>query len=327
MGNEIMTSTEATFRTAIAVERGYVCISCAIDAFDAYEPFTRVFIYDEDDQDLWHFYTEECIIIDIGGWRNPVTGLKALITMSDEGEVVFLDDEPVVEKIPGAGVFSEGAKGWGYMRTVRQIGTHLYAVGGAGQVYKRFGRDRWDHMDEGVLQAPAVEDRLLLADIHGLAEDDIYICGGIPGAYGYEGRLYHWDGVSWTPLPVPTTERLTKIYPDDAGMFWICGANGTLLRGDRRQGFIDVSTVDDNQLFTSIARFNDQIYLASNLGLFAFDGKRINEVRTGLTPELQDASVVNAVDGVLWSVGTKDIARFDGRTWERIDFPDNPPIR
>lgn len=248
--------------------------------------------------------------------------------MSTEGHVEFsIPSGRYIEKIPGAGVFSEGAKGWGYMRALRQIGDHLYAAGGAGQVYKRLGPDQWIHMDDGVLQPPNVEDRLLLADIHGSAEDDIYICGGIPGAYGLEGRLYHWDGKQWTSLTLPTTERLTALYVEDANTVWICGANGTLLRGNRKAGFKDLSTVDDNQLFTSLTRFNGQIYLASNLGLFVFDGKKIAPVHTGLTPELQDANVVDAVDGVLWSIGTKDIAKFDGTLWVRIDHPDNPPIR
>jgi hypothetical protein len=44
-------------------------------------------------------------------------------------------------------------------------------------------------------------------------------------------------------------------------------------------------------------------------------------------PELQDAHVVDACDGVLWSIGEKDIARFDGKQWVRVDHPDNPPIR
>jgi hypothetical protein len=32
---------------------------------------------------------------------------------------------------------------------------------------------------------------------------------------------------------------------------------------------------------------------------------------------------VDAVDGVLWSIGPKDIARFDGQMWERIHNDDN----
>ena len=43
-------------------------------------------------------------------------------------------------------------------------------------------------------------------------------------------------------------------------------------------------------------------------------------------PELQDANVVDSVEGVLWSIGPKHIARFDGQSWSRIHHPDNPPI-
>lgn len=48
---------------------------------------------------------------------------------------------------------------------------------------------------------------------------------------------------------------------------------------------------------------------------------------TGLTPELQDAHVLEAKDGVLWSFGFKDLAWFDGKQWTRVDHPDNPPIK
>lgn len=322
-------SAEIEFTNAKALDRDSVYISGSLDSMPAYSQHTRLCILDFQAKHLWSKH-------DIEWWN---AGLEIfienddsewqLLTLSNEGHVEFMchSYDPVVEKIPGAGVFSEGAKGWGCMRTLRQIGDHLYAVGGAGQVYKRLGQNQWMHMDDGVLQPPNVEDRLLLADIHGVAEDDIYICGDIPGAYGLEGRLYHWDGKQWTSLPLTTTERLTAIYVEDANTIWICGANGTLLRGNWKDGFKDLSTVDDNQLITSLAKFNDRIYLASNMGLFAFDGKKIAEVHTGLTPELQDANVVDAVDGVLWSIGQKDIARFDGSTWTRVDHPDNPSIR
>src|ERR1700761_9538465 len=138
-----------------------------MDAFDPYEPYTRVFAYDKDDSHLWYFYEEDYVVIDICTWKDPAEGFEIFVTMSNEGEVVISQgDDPIGDKIAGAGVFSEDATGWGYMRSLRQIGKHLYAVGGAGQVYKRLGSNRWEHMDHGVIQTPDVEDRLLLADIH-----------------------------------------------------------------------------------------------------------------------------------------------------------------
>lgn len=182
-------------------------------------------------------------------------------------------------------------------------------------------------MDDGLLQSPNVDSRLLLADIQAADESDIYICGGLPGAFGYEGCLYRWNGMAWILIELPTSERLTSMYREAGGALWICGANGTLLQGDAVEGFVDVSTVHDNQLFYSLTKFNGMIYLASNLGLFMYDGTSITKVQTGLFPELQGVGSVDAIDGVLWSIGSKDIAKFDGHVWTRIDHPDNPRIR
>lgn len=298
-----------------------------MDAFESDEPYTRVFVYDEQEATPWSYFEEDYKVVAIGIWAPPLKDYDVFVLMSDEGDILFTGEAPVVEKIQGAGVFSGDAKRWGYMTALRQIGDRLYAVGGAGQIYRRVGPDQWEHMDNGVLQSPSVENRLLLTDINGANENDMYVCGDIPGAYGLEGKLYHWDGSTWTALPLPTTERLTRLHLQGDGKLWICGANGTLLHGNWLGGFVDVSTVDDNQLFYSLTEFKNCIYLASNVGMFMFDGTSISEISTALTPELDDTHVVQTVEGVLWSFGFKDIARFDGTTWTRLDHPDNPPIR
>ncbi|MFZ6748487.1 hypothetical protein [Undibacterium sp. Ren11W] len=322
-----MMRAEVTFTQGLVYTKDLVILAGAGDSLGDFAPFTRIFQWADEPPPKWWSHDVKWRTMALAYFGPSTEDLDDFLVLSDEGQIEFRGEHgPMIEKIPGAGVFSEDAKGWGYMRTLRQIGDHLYAVGGAGQVYKRLGADHWEHMDDGVLQAPDVEDRLLLADINGATEDDIYICGGIPGAYGLEGRLYHWNGKQWSGLALPTTERLTAIYVDDNKNIWICGANGTLLLGNWIDGFKDLSSIDDNQLFYSLTKFNDTMYLASNLGLFFYDGKSIQKVQTGLHSELQDANVIDAADGVLWSIGFKDIARFDGIKWERIHHPDNPPI-
>lgn len=321
-------NAEVGITNAVAIKRDYIYLSSSLNSMPVYSPHTRLSQYDEQYEFTWSKHDVEWWSVSLAIYTESENSDSELCAMSNEGHIEFIGDhEPIMEKIPGAGVFTEDAKGWGYMSSIRQIGEHLYAGGDGGQVYKRVAPHHWEHMDDGILQAPDVENRFLLADIQGAMEDDIYICGGIPGSHGLEGRLYHWNGKHWINLPLPTSERLTAFHLEDAATMWICGVNGTLLCGNNKDGFKDLSMVDDNQLFTSISKFNGRIYLASNMGLFCFDGKTINEVNTGLTPELHDANVIDAVDGVLWSIGIRDIARFDGVTWERIDHPDNPPIR
>ncbi|WP_157671062.1 hypothetical protein [Chitinibacter sp. GC72] len=321
-------SSEVELTNAKVLDHDYLYISSSLDSMPAYSRHTRLSILDFQAKSLWTRHDVNWWTVGLEQFFADDESEQNLVALSNEGEVEFIShsNPPLFEKIPGAGVYSDDAKGWGYMRTLRQIGDHLYAVGSAGQVYKRLAANHWVHMDDGILQATDVEDRLLLADIHGLAEDDMYLCGAIPGAYGYEGRLFHWDGQQWSALALPTTERLNAIHIENASTVWLCSANGTLLRGNVQEGFVDLSRIEDNQLFYSLTRFNGLTYLASNMGLYVYDGNKIQEVITGLKPELENAIVVDAVEGVLWSIGSKDLARFDGTTWERIHHPDNPRI-
>lgn len=320
----------ATYRTGKAAGPDYICLSAAMDLLPEHEKYTRVVTYDEQDEYLWSFHEESQVVLSIVRWKGRLDGPDCFVTLSEEGELVFMDVDGLEEKIPGAGVFSEGAVGWGYMSALKQIGEHLYACGGAGQVYQRRGPNDWVHMDQGLLQPPDVAERLLPRAIDGPGESDIYLVGGI-SASGLPPFACHWNGAAWRRLPLPAVaERLTALHVESPERIWLCGANGTLLRGNAREGFTSLSTVDDNQLFLSLCRFQGRIYLASNLGLYVYDpadhAGGIRPVVTGLQPELQDANVVDAVDGVLWSIGPKDIARFDGTRWQRIHDPDNPRI-
>jgi len=111
---------------------------------------------------------------------------------------------------------------------------------------------------------------------------------------------------------------------------WLCGDDGSLLMGNADAGFTRLAEGSNGQLFTSVTEFEARIYLASNLGLFVYDlaqpDEGICKVKTTLEPDLQDANVVEARGQALWSIGSKDIARFKGGSWERMQHPDNPRI-
>jgi hypothetical protein len=323
--------TDVQFTTALAYAKDRLRIAGSPDDYEPYTPYTIWYTHFADDkEEPWvHFITK--------WWAVTVTKYAptnrdwALVGMSEEGNLHYtFDDSEVEEKIPGSGVFSEGAEGWGYMSGLKQIGEHLYACGGAGQVYKRIGQNSWVHMDKGLLQDPGVSERLLLSAIDGSHEGAIYTAGSL-SAMGHPPKVFFWNGLVWRELQLPAVaERINAIHVESETRIWLCGANGTLLLGNANDGFKSLSTVHDNQLFYSICKFEGLMYMGSNMGLFCYDpnnhAKGIREVVTGLSPELQDANVVDAVDGVMWSIGEKDIARFDGKKWERIHHPDNPPI-
>jgi hypothetical protein len=73
----------------------------------------------------------------------------------------------------------------------------------------------------------------------------------------------------------------------------------------------------------------DPAHLASNFGMFTSNPstRKIERYVSNLQPDLKDTHMPEAKDGILWSFGLKDLARFDGKRWTRVDHPDNPPIR
>ena len=245
-------------------------------------------------------------------------------------------------QVPEAGVFGEAATGLGYVNRIRAVGDQLLVCGQSRQVW----RFEWDGADlaggrwvdfAGPMRQPPMpdppddaegdaldrwldeNDAIDFVDIDGSGPADIYAIGD---------EAWHWNGRRWQPLALPTDEPLAAIQVIGRDDVLMAGHNGTLLRGNARSGFTDLSTVDDNQNFTGLAWFSGRLYLASNLGLFAWDPatRRITPQRTGLKPELQDTHQLEAKDGVLWSFGFKDLAYFDGRTWTRVHHPDNPRI-
>lgn len=324
--------SKITFVGAATSDVDLLKIAAILDAdpVDAY--FSRIFTFDGQCPNPWSHHDLLQRIKVIGLYLLPPDHeYFGLCSMSDEGDVtLYSETRPIIEKIPGAGVWSEDAEKLGYMNALKQIGDHLYACGDGGQVYIRKGPNQWMHMDEGLLQSPDVTERLMLSAINGAHENAIYTLGAL-GCSGYPPRCYFWNGVQWRQLQLPeSAERLTNIYVESEQRIWMCGANGTLLLGNAQDGFRNLSGVEDNQLFLSLCKFQEKIYLGSNLGLFVYDpadhAAGIRKVITDLTPDLQDANIVDSVDDILWSIGPKDIARFDGEHWERIHHPDNPPI-
>lgn len=120
----------------------------------------------------------------------------------------------------------------------------------------------------------------------------------------------------------------------DASHVVLVGHNGTVLLGNAREGFRDVSGVDDNQNFTGVVFFEQQRWLASNLSLFVYDlhkpDAKIERYHTDLAVDLVDTDQLQAMGGVLWSFGYKDLAYLDTRTpeahWVRVHHPDNPRV-
>lgn len=249
----------------------------------------------------------------------------------------------------------------GRMTRLRQIGSELYAAGEGGQTYLR-AHGSWQPLDKAffrpeidpdwdqeffppdlrtqgkskityLLENPDVMDRHsqrtdeiyrddLIYGINGPNENAIYICGK-------EGLLaVRTDENGFHRLPKPTENRLLDILPLDEERILICG-EGILLIGNHRDGFRPAADVPHELTFRRMAKFGDKVYLAApgadglRGGLYAYDGNSISKVSTGLPREIGGLSSLSSTDEMLLVIGHKEIVRFDGTTWDRVDYPGN----
>lgn len=263
-----------------------------------------------------------------------IYGTAARLSLSQAEDKVF--------QIPEAGVFGEAQSGLGYVNRIRAIGDQLYICGQARQVYqfewdgKTLESGKWRNIAGAMRQAPMSDapeghgedfdkwldenDTIDLVDIHGTSSQDIYVVGD---------QTWHFNGQSWRKIELPTDEPMAAITLLEGNRVVLVGHNSSVLIGNQASGFVDISSVDDNQNFVGVAWYDNQLWLASNLGLYRCDPaiKKIEKYETNLQPDLQDTHQLEAKDGVLWSFGFKDLAHFDGKVWTRIDHPDNPLIR
>lgn len=354
------------FTRAKVGRKALACVAMVPDIEDAKEGFFELCLLGRYDYDSagpvkWFSDPEETLqmsVASITKYIAPGETNGPFVALSHEGDVFFDGRPSWYERIPGTGIYKPDSKGWGRLTMIRQIGSKLYACGERGQLFVRRGSDQWTHLDKGLLTSAddevdedrndpegfsaasekrlqgilrGEELRLVLYDINGPGEDDIYICGNAVGHPWQRGRIYHWNGEKLAEIPVRSQNALTKILVQDEDTIWICGRSGQLLKGNHRDGFLPVPGMSGDQLFTSMTLFQDKIYLASaggrSVGLFVYDGQRLKRVITPLEPNIEDIFHVEAVEGVMWTVGTRDVTRFDGSTWTRIDHPDNPPIR
>lgn len=124
----------------------------------------------------------------------------------------------------------------------------------------------------------------------------------------------------------PDNEEMTVLdiglSPD--GTVYACGAKGLLLEGGRG-GFESAVSLPGDAHLAAMAFFNGGHYLIDQLGkrgLWQFDGYRLSQVETGLSPEPGPLLSISASSDYLWAVGSKEIVRFDGTAWERISQPE-----
>ena len=333
---------EVHFLDLSAIDEDFIYLAAQLDDVNPREvASTHMYTYRKSD-DTWYYHDVDMNIVSLAVKLNHAndTEDRRLVALSSEGGLdIFAKGDYVwrTEIIPKAGT-SLGSRG--RMNNIRQIGAHLFACGQNGQVYQRMGSNDWQSIDKGLYKhinyvgsssdiqermsaiMSAMTNQLVLNCIDGTHERDIYVVGD-------SGYMAHYNGDSWKKIDLPTDEHLQWVRCYSPTEVWACGYNGTLLLGNIQDGFKDQSSVDDNDTWWCLAKYGQDIYLSATAGLFVFsaNSRKIDRIRTNLRPELSDTYRVDVKNGVLWSMGEKDIARLHKGRWERVKHIDNEPIQ
>lgn len=233
---------------------------------------------------------------------------EQLIAIGERGEVFVTGsgDRHTEQMAQGP----ESPQKRGYMRSVRSIEGVAYAAGMMRQVYRRDGANAWSPIDQG-MRAPKGSKICGFEAIDGFSQKDLY-------AAGYKGEIWRGDGKKWRQIDSPVNIVLTNLICAGDDKVYACGQDGLLLRG-RKDTWEIVEHDSTPQDLWGLAWYEDRLFLASTHQVFTLEkGDTLKVVRMGEDTPLS-AYHLSVGDGLLWSIGAKDVMSYDGKNWSRID--------
>ena len=124
-------------------------------------------------------------------------------------------------------------------------------------------------------------------------------------------------------------KSLMAIHVESPSRVWLTGSEGAILFGSAETGFKPVSHAGQvTENLVSIDRFRDRFIIASDFGLFEFDGHVLTRLKPRLnSPEINrnvpNPLCIQSVGDILMYFDLKHgVCRWDGENWDWIDIPD-----
>jgi hypothetical protein len=190
------------------------------------------------------------------------------------------------------------------------VGGKAYAVGMGRAVYRRDDAHRWTAVDGGLIQPMGQTTPVGLCAIDGFAETELY-------AAGISGEIWTGAANAWRRIASPTDVILSAVVCAGDGQAYIGGHAGVLLRG-RGEAWAVVAAGAVADDISALAWHAGRLFVATAEAVLELRGDALVPTAFGAD---RPATVgqLSARDGVLWSIGAKDIMQHDGTRWTRID--------
>lgn len=251
----------------------------------------------------WEYYdVVNDTIVSVTGYKTD--GAKISFFLGAEGLLVTMGGGRVTKQ-----KISDTAR-YGKLLRIRAVADVVFACGMSGQLLSNAGGS-WHDIAGSVLGG----DGLDFEDIDGSDSGDVY-------AVGVGGNIFHYDGRQWSQLESPTNRPLSNVRCRSRNEVFICGNDGTLLCGNARDGWRDLSHPSIPSNFWGMAIVGELVYLAYSAGVLAYGPSGFVPVEGGL-PQASDFHRLDAADGLLWSIGIHHICFLHDGAWTEVVCPMN----
>lgn len=191
----------------------------------------------------------------------------------------------------------------------------VFAVGAQGVIVHRGATGTWAPMTSNV---PTT---VRLSGVVALAPNNVFAAGGNQSAGG-EGTIIHYDGITWTAMPLPTTEALTAIWGADGHAVAVARDNGVILWFDGVR-WLQMASPLETELQSVFGISSENVYAGSIERLLHWRGTPFwspQQVPTIAGLSLED--VWAADGGLAVAVGSSSsfgkILRTDGFRWTDV---------
>lgn len=275
-----------------------------------------------------YFISKVCDLLDQEITHTSIIGLEALkwvscvttdwdasaiaIAWKPTPKIVVIGEDGHVVTRSGNKTKNESLpKGSGkVIRNAKTIDGYVYACGMKRHVFKRIDENKWTDISAAAPQSP--EQAVGFEALDGYSNNEIY-------AVGWAGEIWHFDGSTWNQEEIATDMILTSVCCAPDGFVYVAGQKGAFLRGRKNNWEIIRGKSPYSEDFWDLCWYEGQLYVATMGGLYILKGDELNLVEFGSIGPLSCFSLTTA-EKVLWSIGHKDIASYDGKKWQKHDY-------
>ena len=269
---------------------------------------------DEADSEYRHTLPAVCengeFFGDIINW----TAISCCIITNPKEQCVSLGDDGHVNVI-GSGEeldeqIAEPSDRHGDLREVRAIDGVPYVVGMDRQCFRRPKPGVWERFDQGLtIGGPDLPG---LESIHGFSASEIY-------AVGWNGELWERSARTkklWKLIGQPTNLAFLRVLCAGDGVAYAAGQGGIIYagRGKTWKPINHEATSDDIQ---DLEWFAGKLWISTLTRVYTLDDGQLTLVDFDGDPP-NGCHHLSAADGILWTIGAKDVKEFDGTEWTTI---------